>query len=103
MDDVDKTVVIGSDGASADFGKCPVCGGALEPDPQDPDSLRCPVCRFSQRLPDSVAPGRVVGGKFRVLAPLGKGGNGEIFLCHPLDDAGAHFAPAVRRSSSWSM
>ena len=67
MDDIEKTVALGPEGSGSDtgFGKCPVCGGAFEPDPEHPDRLRCSACRFSQQQPEQIAPGRVVGGKFR--------------------------------------
>ena len=102
MDDIEKTVALGPEGSGSDtgFGKCPVCGGAFEPDPEHPDRLRCSACRFSQQQPEQIAPGRVVGGKFRVLSPLGSGGNGDLFFCHPVGDSGLRYVLKVMKGAS---
>ena len=100
MDDIDKTVVIGPEGQESGLGKCPVCGGEFAPDVQDPDLLRCQVCRFSKQQPAGVTAGRVVGGKFRVLSPLSSGGNGDLFFCHPVNDTTVRYVLKVLKNYS---
>ena len=90
MSDIDKTITIENNSDKPDYGKCPVCSNALQPDWNDMELLRCPVCRYVRKTPVIVAPGQIVGHKYRILSYLNGGGCGSIFLCYPLDD------PAVR-------
>lgn len=54
--------------------KCPACGTN-----NDPGATSCRECRAP--LGDAATPGRLIlGGRFRVLRSLGKGGMGEILL-----------------------
>ncbi len=85
MSDFDKTVVVNFDTAAA-VEKCPVCNVSLEPDEKQSGMLRCPVCRYSKIQKLEIAPGEIIGNKYRILSLLGGGGYGDIFICHPLTD-----------------
>lgn len=99
MDDSDKTVLLDNSNTPPDYGLCPVCGTKLEPDPNDAGTLRCPACRFMQKRKSTVLPGGVVGGKYRILSHLDSGGNGDIFICHPLDDVSQRYVLKILKHS----
>ena len=82
-----------------DFGKCPVCNTPLEPDFEQVDSLRCPVCRFVKKNKTVIAPGNIICNKYRVLSHFNSGGCGELFLCHPLSDAGVRYVLKVLKNT----
>ena len=99
MSDIDKTIVIEPGQMTPDYGKCPVCGASLQPDAAQDSMLRCPVCRFVQKQKVEIAPGNVIGNKYRVLSHLNSGGCGDIFFCHPIDDLSVRYVLKVLRSA----
>ena len=101
MDDSDKTVLLDSSYTPPNYGVCPICGANLEPDPNDCGTLRCPVCRFIQKQKNSVMPGGVVGGKYRILSYLDSGANGDIFICHPLNDVSQRYVLKILKHSDF--
>ena len=103
MEDSDRTVVLDNSSTPPDYGPCPICGTKLESDPNDAGTLRCPACRFMQKQRSAVVPGGTVGGKYRILSHLDSGGNGDIFICHPLADVSQRYVLKVlKRSDSVS-
>ena len=86
----------------ADFGKCIMCGGALKPEAPGSTLMRCPVCGCVQKLPVTIAPGYLIGGRYRILNQLGSGGSGSLFFCHPLDDPQKRFVLKVLKSAAGS-
>lgn len=99
MSDIDKTIVIDSAGVRIDCELCPVCNTPLEPESNQADLLRCPVCRFSKKQKIVIAPGNVIGNKYRVLNHLNSGGSGDLFICHPLDDVSIRYVLKVLRNA----
>ena len=98
--DIDKTIVIDQAGMSEpDFGRCSVCGNRLSPVADNKDMYRCTVCGFAQKPKVVIAPGNIVGGKYRVLNYLSGGGGGDIFFCHPLDNMQIRYVLKVLRES----
>lgn len=87
MTDSDKTVVLDSSPSPGRTGICPVCGTLLQPSGNGTNSLQCPACSFTMRRENIITMGSVVGGKYRILNHLNSGGVGDLFFCHPLDDA----------------
>jgi serine/threonine protein kinase len=99
MDDIDKTILIGSQAEQPPaLGKCPVCSASFVPDQDRPDRLRCPVCGFVKTVQNTIATGNIIGGKYRILSPFRTGGNGIIFFCHPLDDASVRYVLKVMKN-----
>ena len=78
-------------GVHPDCEVCPVCNTPLETDAGQADMLRCPICRFVKKQKVVIAPGNTIGNKYRVLNHLNSGGCGDLFLCHPLDNAGTRY------------
>ena len=100
MSDLDKTILIDPANCKADFGKCPVCGQALEPDWDQPDALRCPACRYVKKQEIVIAPGHIIGNKYRVLSLFNSGGCGNLYMCHPLTDASVRYVLKVLKKSN---
>lgn len=99
MTDSDKTIVLDSTPPAAEPKICPACGAALEYDREKTDMLRCPVCNFTRHCPTVIEPGSIVGDKYRVLNYLNSGGVGDLFLCHPLNDASERYVMKILRPS----
>ena len=78
---------------------CPVCSTPFEPDPEQADMLRGPACRFVKKQKIVIAPGYVIGNKYRILNHLNSGGCGDLFLCHPLDSADIRYVLKVLRNA----
>ena len=102
MSDIDKTIVMDASGVHPDCELCPVCNSPLEPDAAQADMLRCPVCRFVKKQKIVIAPGNVIGNKYRVLGHLNSGGCGDLFLCHPLDDMAVRHVLKVLRNADYT-
>ena len=100
MADIDKTIVIDGTNATPEFGNCPVCGVAMQPDNSLPGALRCPVCNFMQKPKTVIAPGHIVLNKYRILSSLSSGGFGDIFICHPLDDVTVRYVLKVLKAAT---
>ena len=98
MADIDKTVVMDQQDTSSGKELCPVCGMELQPDPQHPDTLYCFACNFRKKLEVILAPGYVVGNKYRLLSHLNSGGCGDLFLCCPLDDLSQRYVLKVMKN-----
>ena len=99
MSDIDKTIVMDASGVRPDCELCPVCSTPFEPDPEQADMLRCPACRFVKKQKIVIAPGYVIGNKYRILNHLNSGGCGDLFLCHPLDSADIRYVLKVLRNA----
>lgn len=99
MSDLDKTIVMDASGVHPDCEVCPVCNTPLETDAGQADMLRCPICRFVKKQKVVIAPGNTIGNKYRVLNHLNSGGCGDLFLCHPLDNAGIRYVLKVLRNA----
>ncbi|MBE6403405.1 MAG: serine/threonine protein kinase [Lentisphaerae bacterium] len=99
MSDLDKTIVMDASGGHPDCEVCPVCNTPLETDAGQADMLRCPICRFVKKQKVVIAPGNTIGNKYRVLNHLNSGGCGDLFLCHPLDNAGIRYVLKVLRNA----
>lgn len=99
MSEWDKTVVINLNNTSS-AETCPVCRTILEPDTQRSHTLRCPSCNYIKTQKTTIAPGQIVGNKYRMLSLLNCGGYGDLYLCHPLSDAATRYVLKVLRTSS---
>ena len=99
MSDIDKTIVIDSEGVRINCELCPVCNTPLELDASQADVLRCPICRFTKKQKIVVAPGNIIGNKYRVLTHLSSGGSGDLFICHPLDNVADRYVLKVLRNA----
>lgn len=99
MSDIDKTVVMNAAGVHPDCELCPVCNTPLELDASQADMLRCPICRFVKKQKIVIAPGNIIGNKYRVLSHLNSGGCGDLFLCHPLNDVAVRYVLKVLRNA----
>ena len=95
MSDIDKTVIIESGDNKNDYGKCPVCGSAFQPDWDNVELLRCPACGYTKRVATVIEPGSVVAHKYRILSYLGGGGCGSVFLCYPLAEPATRYVLKV--------
>ena len=100
MFDEDKTVVLGEDNPNFDFGRCPVCGMVMRPEPNDIGILRCAACRFIQKQSVTCEPGSIVGNKYKILSHMNDGGFGSIFICYPLEDVSVRYVLKVLRNAS---
>ncbi len=101
MSDFDKTVIVNFD-VTDTAEKCPVCNISLEPDEKQSGMLRCPVCRYSKIQKLEIAPGQIIGNKYRILSLLGGGGYGDIFICHPLTDPAQRYVLKILRTCNTS-
>ena len=99
MSEIDKTIVIDSNGMRIDCELCPVCNAQLEFEATQADVLRCPVCRFTKKMKMVIAPGYVIANKYRVLNHLSSGGSGDLFICHPLDNVAVRYVLKVLRNA----
>lgn len=93
--DSDKTIIIDPAEQKSDYGVCPVCQNPLAPDWDNMEFLRCPACRYVKKVATVIAPGNVVGHKYRILSYINGGGAGSIFLCYPLADASVRYVLKV--------
>lgn len=74
---------------------CPNCKEPLKPAPLSKGIYFCPSCGYVCDQAIELNPGTVLMGKYRILKPLGAGGCSDIYLCHPLEDAGKRYVLKV--------
>lgn len=99
MPDTDKTIKIdGKHHPVAEYGECIMCGSLLAPVAGNSGLLRCPVCGCTRKASLEIAPGNVIGGRYRILNRLGSGGSGELFFCYPLEEPAQRYVLKILKS-----
>lgn len=97
MADNNKTIVMGSEPRMRDLSLCPICNMKMQ---SEASACVCPGCGFKRTKKKIIDIGSIIGEKYRVLNRLGTGGCGEIFLCHPLANAGERYVLKILRDTS---
>lgn len=87
------------DGPKRDPSLCPVCNAEMFVDLSG-TARKCPQCGFSRTFRKIMDVGSVVGNKYRLLNRLGAGGCGDVFLCHPLENASERYVLKLLRDTS---
>ncbi|MBO5761807.1 MAG: protein kinase [Lentisphaeria bacterium] len=99
MAECNKTIVMRGDGPQRDLSLCPLCNAKMLPEASG-NSRKCPQCGFLKNIRNTLDVGAIVGEKYRLLNRLGAGGCGDVFLCHPLENAGMRYVLKLLRDTS---
>lgn len=101
MTEGNKTIVMTAEPGKRDLTLCPICNiKMLKGRESSASTMTCPQCGFTKTLRRTFDVGAIIGEKYRVLNRLGTGGCGEIFLCHPTDDAKVRYVLKIMRDTS---